>query len=670
MKKILTLFALLIAFAVNGFAQDTWTVAGSSAVFGSHWDINDDTNNMTYDSNTGLWTLTKSNVTLTEGVDYEYKVVKNHSWDNENYGAGGNWGGSNKVFSVPESASYDVTITFDYENGKTLTENWVKVGTAQNAEITQVDICGEFNSWSVSDDYKFTKGDGDVYTLTLDLSSVTNDQAFKLVINGSEWLGYQSSMSIDAPAGWIEDAGGNDHNYKLKNSTTGYKTYTLTATWVANSDAASGWTLKIEGKDERVLEYYLVGELTGGWPENNEDQTKDVLMTKQTNGLYTYEVASFAAEARKYEYKLRANKIWGLYELPSSGNADYTFAEAGNYKLTFTANVTGEKIEGVDPYTLKLDAKKLEEVSDYYVIGDNGTEWVALGKMDYFADMKQYDYTLDKTWTGKYFAIAPASALNADGSVADWSKVLRPKTDKGNYLVELRNYDDKVVTGGNNVWEKADDITKIRIVYYINQQLFYLYPYSEVTISSAGYATYSHKYDYYVGTEASIVKAVNGGEAELEKLELNLYSKGIPGGTGVILKGSPFNYTIYPYEKNDNNEYVDVTGNMLIGSGNSTFNLNADEYTAYLLQTVNGQTGFQKWNGDTTTPLAAHKAFLAIPNVSAGAPAFISFGGGTTGIEAVTQSQRTGQYYTLDGRRVENPTKGLYIINGKKVVIK
>lgn len=312
---------------------------------------------------------------------------------------------------------------------------------------------------------------------------------------------------------------------------------------------------------------------------------------------------------------------------------------------------------------------KFEKVP-YYVIGDNGTEWVALGKMDYFDQMKQYDYTLDKTWTGKYFAIAPASALNADGSVADWDKVLRPKSESGNSLVELRNYDYEVVTGGNNVWEKADDITKIRIVYYLEQQKFYLYPYSEVTISSSGYATYSHKYDYYVGAEASIVKAVNGGEAELQKLELNLYSKGIPGGTGVILKGSPFNYTIYPYEKNDDNEYVDVTGNMLIGSGNSTFNLNADDYTAYLLQTVNGQTGFQKWNGDTATPLAAHKAFLAIPNVTAGAPAFISFGGGTTGIEAATLSQRAGQYYTLDGRRVENPTKGLYIINGKKVVIK
>lgn len=65
---------------------------------------------------------------------------------------------------------------------------------------------------------------------------------------------------------------------------------------------------------------------------------------------------------------------------------------------------------------------KFEKVPDYYVIADNGTKWVALGKMDYNADMEEYYYNLDETWTGKYFAIAPASALNADGSVKDWEK--------------------------------------------------------------------------------------------------------------------------------------------------------------------------------------------------------------------------------------------------------
>lgn len=41
-----------------------------------------------------------------------------------------------------------------------------------------------------------------------------------------------------------------------------------------------------------------------------------------------------------------------------------------------------------------------------------------------------------------------------------------------------------------------------------------------------------------------------------------------------------------------------------------------------------------------------------------------------TGISNVSASKKTNITYTLDGRRVENPTKGIYIMNGKKVVIK
>lgn len=46
--------------------------------------------------------------------------------------------------------------------------------------------------------------------------------------------------------------------------------------------------------------------------------------------------------------------------------------------------------------------------------------------------------------------------------------------------------------------------------------------------------------------------------------------------------------------------------------------------------------------------------------------------GSSTGINGVRNGVRTedGEYFTLDGRRVKNPTKGVYIHNGRKVVIK
>ena len=42
---------------------------------------------------------------------------------------------------------------------------------------------------------------------------------------------------------------------------------------------------------------------------------------------------------------------------------------------------------------------------------------------------------------------------------------------------------------------------------------------------------------------------------------------------------------------------------------------------------------------------------------------------GTTEIEEITiEKAENNNYYDLQGRRVEKPTKGLYIVNGKKVI--
>ncbi len=73
--------------------------------------------------------------------------------------------------------------------------------------------------------------------------------------------------------------------------------------------------------------------------------------------------------------------------------------------------------------------------------------------------------------------------------------------------------------------------------------------------------------------------------------------------------------------------------------------------------------------------LWAVMAYLEISGGSgAHAPAFIGFGddNGTTGIQTIDNGKLTidNVYYDLQGRRVAKPTKGLYIVNGKKVIIK
>lgn len=78
--------------------------------------------------------------------------------------------------------------------------------------------------------------------------------------------------------------------------------------------------------------------------------------------------------------------------------------------------------------------------------------------------------------------------------------------------------------------------------------------------------------------------------------------------------------------------------------------------------------GFYKLTSGKT--LGVGKAYLTYS--SGGAPGYFGFGE-TTGINAVNGSEfmvNDSEIYDLQGRRVAQPAKGLYIVNGKKVVIK
>ena len=74
-----------------------------------------------------------------------------------------------------------------------------------------------------------------------------------------------------------------------------------------------------------------------------------------------------------------------------------------------------------------------------------------------------------------------------------------------------------------------------------------------------------------------------------------------------------------------------------------------------------------------TTNINAFRAYIDAQNAqSARISLFIDGEGMTTGIEGLMkeESQKAGAVYDLQGRKVANPSRGLYIINGKKVIVK
>ena len=110
-----------------------WTIAGSSEIFGSYWEADDPSNDMT-EVEDGIFVLYKNNVSLKSGILYEFKVVGNHSWD-INYGADGLAGGPNVGFTVDKNGKYNLQFFF-YRNKN----NWLEYNVEFVSEEVRVNM--------------------------------------------------------------------------------------------------------------------------------------------------------------------------------------------------------------------------------------------------------------------------------------------------------------------------------------------------------------------------------------------------------------------------------------------------------------------------------------------------------------------------------------------------
>ncbi len=190
-----------------------------------------------------------------------------------------------------------------------------------------------------------------------------------------------------------------------------------------------------------------------------------------------------------------------------------------------------------------------------------------------------------------------------------------------------------------------------------------------VSVSEAGYASLYAPVALEipaVGVEVFYATTVVKDDyVKLEKIE----GGKIPANTGVIIKAAEgtYNFAI------TSEEVAAIEGNIFKGTVNKQ-TIAKENGSYYVLGKVDGKVGmYNAVNGgdDTTFINAGHKAYMYLAGAASSAGYRFDFDG-TTGItEVETENANDAVIYDLTGRRVQEMNRaGIYIVNGKKVLVK
>ncbi len=253
----------------------------------------------------------------------------------------------------------------------------------------------------------------------------------------------------------------------------------------------------------------------------------------------------------------------------------------------------------------------------------------------------------------------------------------KAKNSVNTYDFEITNGTilEKIQTGGFKITGARFILTSVKLLTYADS-----YDAVAVTIGSDGIATFSSsKHLDFAGTGVTpyYASAVTTGTVTLTSTTTTW------AWEGYILKGIANTYTV-PVTAEANATYPSThylkqmaNGGTVVASAGSTFH--------YIFAKHNGEIGFYKLTSDHT--LAAKKAYLETteditpeditPSNASTRGITLNFDDGTTAILPIFQDGNSSiagtednACYTLQGIRVQNPTKGLYIVNGKKVVVR
>lgn len=600
-----------------------------------------------------------------------------------------------KNFIINEAGNYTFTVDVD---ALTL--------TVTGFPAQEFFLAGSFNEWSTTANQFETGTTEGVYTLTQELEAGAE---FKVVSEGN-WYGYNGTIDAVNCTDLALSAEANN----MTIATAGTYTFTL-------SKSQNGLFLTIDGFPEPVVKYFLAGSWENGWTDDGM-----VELNKQEDGTFINTINNFEANTEfKIVKDVNGAKTWfgGLPLVEGSEyylvNKDWctdivlkndTEVEGGykNFKIEkagdYTFKVTDEGEDGlfldvagwVVNYALVTDASQLEAGKEIIIVGENNGTLYALAEQKTnnrgaaLVTKEKGIITVNHSGSIPFITLdciegeagtlwgfdTDDGYLYAASSSSNHLKTLRPTqsfTSDANAQATIEIAEDGQATivfqgtnSHNDLRFNNDNSNNLLFSCYTSDKTYphaYIYMETEldeipleVTITDAEWATYVAEDDvtFPEGVTAYVPTTISTTSVGLTQVSQAMK------GEAVIVNGAAGTYQLaYAEEaiseKNADNQFEISDGTVSDGS----------QYV--LSNKKNGLVGFYKVKAGVTIPTG--KPYLVIEDA---AKDFVPFGGGeATGIETIDNEQLTiGEAYDLQGRKVQKLSKGIFIQNGRKVVVK
>ena len=240
------------------------------------------------------------------------------------------------------------------------------------------------------------------------------------------------------------------------------------------------------------------------------------------------------------------------------------------------------------------------------------------------------------------------------------------------YDVDMNNCTLYVPTGAKETYATTDGWNEFTNIVEIIENPF------ELTVSAAKYATLYLDYNAIIpeGVELYTANTVDGNRLMMQQV-----TGVLPANTGVIVRAEQGTYA---FEQSFENT-EEIENNLFRGSVEDEYITPENGYKYYVLSMKDGVVGMyaDALTGGTFKN-NANKAYLMLstrigiydeevdtedPGMQLSNSYYFDFSG-TTAIEPIVTEVEKNVYYDLSGRRVENPVQGIYIVNGKKVLVK